>query len=87
VREGSSDLNCLHPGRCVSRAYICCMSIRQRLYPDPSTIPMLAKHCQDARTVWNLGLEQRKLWQPGRAQKINTATQMRELAEARRAFD
>ncbi len=48
---------------------------------------MLAKHCQDARTVWSLGLEQRKLWQPGRVQKINTATQMREVAEARKAFD
>jgi putative transposase len=48
---------------------------------------MLTKHCQDARFVYNLGLEQRKLWQPNRAQKINTATQMRELAEARKTFD
>ncbi|MDA8270889.1 MAG: helix-turn-helix domain-containing protein, partial [Actinomycetota bacterium] len=62
------------------------MSIRQRLYPDPSNIPMLTKHCQDARFVYNLGLEQRNLWRRGRLARINTATQMRELAEARKTF-
>ena len=47
---------------------------------------MLLKHCSDARFVYNLGLEQRNLWQPSRTQRINTATQMRELAETRKSF-
>ncbi len=76
-----------YPQRCAALAYISDMSIRQRLYPDPSTIPMLAKHCQDARTVWNLGLEQRNLWQPNRAQKINYISQAHELTEARKALE
>ena len=63
------------------------MSIRERLYPQPREEEILHRHCQDARFVYNLGLEQRNLWQPSRAQKINTATQMRELAQARKTFD
>lgn len=63
------------------------MSIRQRLYPDPQAVPMLTRHCADARFVWNLGLEQREMWKRERTAKVNTATQMRELTEARRAFE
>jgi len=48
---------------------------------------MLAKHCQDARSVYNLGLEQRNLWRRERVQKITYNTQARELAEVRKAFD
>ena len=62
------------------------MSIRERLYPQPSEEEILHRHCSDARFIYNLGLEQRNFWQPRRTQKINTATQMRELAEARKAF-
>ncbi len=62
------------------------MSIRQRLYATSEKKEILLKHCSDARFVYNLGLEQRNLWQPSRAQKINTATQMRELAEIRKSF-
>jgi putative transposase len=40
------------------------MSIRQRLYPSPSDLPILTRHCADARFVWNLGLEQRNFWRP-----------------------
>jgi putative transposase len=47
---------------------------------------MLARHCADARYVWNLGLEQRDLYRPGRAQKVTANSQMRELAEARQCF-
>jgi len=47
---------------------------------------MLVKHCCDARFVYNLGLEQRNLWRGERVQKVNTVTQMRELAEVRKAF-
>jgi putative transposase len=63
------------------------VSIRQRLRPDPDSAVWLAKHCSDSRFVYNLGLEQRNLWQRHRAARINTATQMRELAEARQTND
>ena len=59
------------------------MSIRQRLRPDQDSAVWLAKHCSDARFVYNLGLEQRNLWQRHRVTKINATTQMKELAEAR----
>ena len=62
------------------------MSTRQRLYPTPDESTMLARHCGDARYVWNLGLEQRGLYRPSRAAKITANSQMRELAEARRSF-
>ncbi len=63
------------------------VSIRQRLRPDQESAVRLAKHCSDSRFVYNLGLEQRNLWQRHRVAKINTSTQMRELAEARQAND
>ena len=63
------------------------MSIRQRLRPDHESAAWLAKHCADARFVYNLGLEQRNLWQRHRLQKVTTATQMKELAQARQAND
>ncbi|NNN15513.1 MAG: hypothetical protein HKL82_06605 [Acidimicrobiaceae bacterium] len=75
-----------HPEGCVLRAYISDMSIHQRPYPDLSTIPVLAKYSQDERTVWNLGLEQRYLWQPNHIQKITYISQAHELAEARKTF-
>lgn len=66
------------------------MSIRQRLYPDDSAVAQLHAHVRDARFVFNLGLEQRSMWSETRrhyTQKVNMATQMRELAEARQAAD
>ena len=47
-------------------------------------MPVLARHCSDARYVWNLALEQRNLWVRGRSQKITCNNQMNELAEARK---
>lgn len=63
------------------------MAIKQRLHPTEQQAEVLLRHCSDARFVWNLGLEQRNLWERGRNQKIGMASQMRELAEARREFD
>lgn len=66
------------------------MSIVQRLYAQPVQVEAMDAHVRDARFVFNLGLEQRALWSETKrhyAQKINTATQMRELAEARKASD
>ena len=62
------------------------MSTRQRLYPTPDETTMLARHCGDARYVWNLGLEQRALYRPSRAQKVTANSQMRDLAEVRQSF-
>ena len=47
-------------------------------------------HCAHARFVWNLALEQRQMWRPdhrGRRPVVSSASQMRELAQARTAFD
>ena len=61
--------------------------ILQGLYPQPSGEETFHRHCSDTRSVYNLVLESRNLWRRGRVQKVNTVTQMRELAEARKAFD
>ena len=47
---------------------------------------VLVCHCSDSRFVYNLGLEQRKFYRSDRIAKISTATQMRELTEARKSF-
>jgi putative transposase len=72
------------------------MSIRQRLYPVPAEVAGMVEHCHHARFVFNIGLEQRAMWRRDRhnrgthpehgdldAARVNTATQMRELAELR----
>jgi len=45
-------------------------------------VPVLVRHCSDARTVWNLALEQSRLRLPGR--RPTSAERFRQLAEARR---
>ncbi len=60
------------------------MSIRERLYPREQELPVLARHCSDARSVWNIALEQRNSWRRERSQKITYHTQAHELAEARK---
>lgn len=62
------------------------MGIRQRLYPEPAKEEILHRHSKDARYVYNIALEQRNLWQPGRIQRITCFTQARELAETRKFF-
>ncbi|WUS72353.1 helix-turn-helix domain-containing protein [Kribbella sp. NBC_01245] len=39
---------------------------RYRLVPTPAQETALLGHCGHARYVWNLGLEQRLMWRPGR---------------------
>lgn len=64
------------------------MGIVQRVYPAEGTqLEVLVMHCDHARFVYNLGLEQRSWWTRSRRhvrQKITAASQMRELTEARR---
>jgi putative transposase len=57
---------------------------RYRLYPTPAQEQVLLGHCAHARYVWNLAVEQRSWWQPGRPAP-GFAEQCRQLSEARAA--
>lgn len=48
----------------------------------------MGMHCAHARFLYNIGLEQRKMWHPFKRDrfKITAASQMRELTEARKEF-
>ena len=39
---------------------------RFRLLPTPAQQVALLEHCEHARFVWNLAVEQQQFWQPGR---------------------
>src|SRR5918995_1770070 len=58
---------------------------RYRLHPTPAQEEALLGHCAHARYVWNLAVEQRSWWQPGRPAP-GFATQCRQLSGARAAF-
>jgi putative transposase len=58
---------------------------RYRLYPTPAQEDVLLGHCAHARYVWNLAVEQRAWWQPGR-RTPGYAELCRQLSEARAAF-
>ena len=45
----------------------------------------MVAHCRDARFVWNLALEQARLWRPGRA-SVDMAAWDSQLAESRQSF-
>jgi putative transposase len=57
---------------------------RYRLYPTPAQQDVLLGHCAHARYVWNLAVEQRSWWQPGRPAP-GYSEQCRQLSEARAA--
>jgi putative transposase len=57
---------------------------RYRLYPTPVQEDVLLEHCAHARYVWNLAVEQRSWWQPGR-RAPGYVEQCRQLTEARAA--
>ena len=58
------------------------MSHRYRMYLTAVQEAVLRGHCAHARFVYNLGLEQRSWWQPGR-RSIHFVDQCRELTAAR----
>ena len=58
---------------------------RYRLYPTPAQENLLLGHCAHARYVWNLAVEQRSWWQPGRPAP-GFVEQCRQLSEARAAY-
>ncbi|TCC29322.1 transposase [Kribbella sindirgiensis] len=58
---------------------------RYRLAPSPDQVSGLLDLCRHARYVWNLGLEQRLMWRPGRRATPGYVAQARQLTEARAA--
>ncbi|HEY1636190.1 MAG TPA: transposase [Acidimicrobiales bacterium] len=72
------------------------MAHRYRLHPNASQEEMLVRHCGDARTVWNVALEQENFgrerrdgrWRtkPGLAGRPGATARQRQLAEARQCF-
>jgi putative transposase len=59
---------------------------RFRLLPTPAQEVVLLEHCQHARFVWNLAVEQQQMWQPGRrAPGYNE--QSAQLTEVRAGYD
>ena len=60
---------------------------RFRLYPTPAQQAALLEHCQHARYVWNLALEQWSMWTRDKGATPAYVEQARQLTEARAAFD
>jgi putative transposase len=56
---------------------------RYRLLPTPAQEAVLRSHCAQARYVWNLAVEQRSHWHPGRAGAPGYLEQCRQLTAAR----
>ena len=61
-------------------------AVRNRLYPAAAQVGVLSRHCEDARLVWNLAVEQQSWWWPGRGSAPGGAERLRQLAEVR-AFE
>jgi putative transposase len=56
---------------------------RYRLLPSPTQALILREHCAHARFVWNLAVEQRSWWRPGRTGAPGWVQQCRQLTQAR----
>jgi putative transposase len=63
--------------------YILLVAIRDRLCPAPGQLRVLRMHCDHARYVWNLAVEQQAWWWPGRGRAPGYVDQARQLTEAR----
>ena len=62
------------------------MAVRNRAYPSAEANAVMRDlHCAHARFVWNLAVEQRSWWWPGRGSAPGPAERQRQLAEARAA--
>jgi putative transposase len=61
------------------------VTVRNRLYPAAAQVGILWRHCEDARFVWNLAVEQQSWWWPGRGSAPGRAERGRQLAQARAA--
>src|SRR5215471_15601540 len=56
---------------------------RYRLSPSPAQEEVLRDHCRHARFVWNLAVEQRSWWRPGRKNAPGFAEHCHQLTQAR----
>ena len=63
------------------------MAHRYRLHPTGHQERTLARHCADARLVWNAALEQFNYWRPGLPPSPGAAERDRQLAEARQEYE
>lgn len=66
------------------------VSIKQRAYPDSDQVAMLVTHCDHARFLYNLGLDQRRMLTRAdrrRGIRITAASQQRELTELRQEVE
>jgi putative transposase len=61
------------------------VAIRDRLCPAPDQEQVLRMHCDHARYVWNLAVEQQTWWWPGRGRAPGYVDQVHQLAEVRAA--
>ena len=61
------------------------MTVKNRLYPAAAQVGILSRHCEDARFVWNLAVEQQSWWWPGRGTAPGSAERHRQLTGARAA--
>jgi putative transposase len=61
------------------------VAVRNRLYPAAAQEGVLSRHCEDARFVWNLAVEQQSWWWAGRGHAPSSAERLRQLAQARAA--
>jgi len=59
---------------------------RYRLMPTPAQESTLLEHCTHARFVWNLAVEQRSWWRPGRGTAPGFCAQAAQLTGARAEF-
>ncbi|MGW5188821.1 zinc ribbon domain-containing protein [Kribbella sp. NPDC004138] len=59
---------------------------RFRLYPNPAQQAPLLGQCMHARYMWNLGLEQWRMWTRDKGPVPSFAGQCRQLTEARATF-
>ena len=57
--------------------------MRERMYPTPVQETGMLGHCAHSRYVWNLALEQAKMWRAWQGPTPNAAQRMRQLAAAR----
>jgi transposase len=60
---------------------------RYRLHPAPDQVPMLAEHCQQARALWNVCVEQQSYYVRGGTRPPGRAERYRQLTEARAESD
>lgn len=63
------------------------MAVKERLYPTEQQLVGFTNHAGQARFVYNIALEQRNMWHPGRRTRVGFKSQSKELTELRAAVD